>query len=427
MRIGVGRSLTAAELTAPGGLLVIAGGQLVGQTPPTQPVKITLDAAGIGVTGFAGRFTAVRFVPAPPAVAPAPVSPTAPPPAPANPIGYGTRRYRGEFEVVLNKERKLSVVNVVNLEEYLLSVVPAEMQANWPLEALKAQAVAARTYALSHLGRWAAEGFDLVDSTTDQEYAGLTAERSTTNAAVWLTRGQALTYNGQYVNAMYHSSSGGHTENNEVIYNSVPVPYLRGVVDYDNVPGNTRYSWQFTFTSDQLTQKVQGAGYSVGTVTGVAPAGTIGSSGRPSAWSIAGLLSSVRLTGQQLRSMLDLPSSPRTVAVQEGSTTNATRTYQATDTVTVMGPDGSLQTRTVKGTAIAVTGGAPASAASAAGAIVAVSGNQVTLPSGIVVSGGGFGHAVGMSQWGAYGMAQLGTKYVDILTHYYTGARVENR
>lgn len=404
-------------------MLVIANGQLVGQIAPAQPAKLSLDAGAIAVAGITGRFPAVRFVAVTPATLPTTVSPNTPPPSPTNPIRYGGSPYRGEFEVVLNKSGKLSVVNVVNLEEYLLSVVPQEMQANWPLEALKAQAVAARTYALSHLGRWSAEGFDLVDDTTDQVYDGLTAERSLTNTAVWLTRGQALIYNSQYVNAMYHASSGGHTENNEIIYNSVPVPYLRGVVDYDNVPGNTRYSWQFTFTGAELSQKVQGAGYSVGTVTDVSPAGTVGSSGRPSAWSIAGMLNSIKLTGQQLRTLLGLPSSPRSVTVQAGGTSLATRTYQTTDTVTVMGPDGTLQTRTVKGTAMAAVGGS----VSAANAVVAVGGNQVSLPGGIVVTGGGYGHAVGMSQWGAYGMAQLGTKYMDILTHYYTGARVENR
>jgi stage II sporulation protein D len=424
LRVGLGRSLSAAEVAAPGGMLVLAGGAVVAETAPGQALKLVLDAGGIALPDIPARFPALRLVPLGQDVA-IPADAAAPPPAPANFLTYGARRYRGEFEVLVNtKDRKLSVVNVVDLEEYLLAVVPREMSSDWPLEALKAQSVAARTYALSHLGRWATEGFDVVDTTLDQEYAGLGAERARTSEAVWATRGHVLTYAGQYANTMYHASSGGRTEANEIIYTSTPVPYLRSVPDFDNVPGNSRYAWTFTFSQEELNQTVQSAGYKVGTVAGVSPVGPVGQSGRPSGWSVAGALSSIRLTGQQFRTLLGLPSSPRSVTVQQGGVGNAMRTYQAGDTITVMGPNGTVQARTVRGTAIAVAAGAPAAAA---GAVTAVGGNLVSRPAGLVVEGGGYGHAVGMSQWGAYAMAQQGKTYAQILTHYYTGTQVEVR
>jgi stage II sporulation protein D len=146
------------------------------------------------------------------------------------------RSYRGSFEIVKGKDGKLQLVDVVGLEDYLKAVVPAEMPSNWAPEALKAQAVAARSYALAHLA--ASQPFDLYGDTRDQAYGGVGAESAAASAAVAATAGQVLLYDGKVADAMYSSSSGGRTAaSTEAFPGRKPVPYLKSVADpYDLSP-----------------------------------------------------------------------------------------------------------------------------------------------------------------------------------------------
>ncbi|MBV9923696.1 MAG: SpoIID/LytB domain-containing protein [Acidobacteria bacterium] len=145
-------------------------------------------------------------------------------------VRYNEKSYRGRIEVFANSKGTLTVVNVVPLEEYVRGVVPNELSpGGWPeLEALKAQAVAARTYAVSNLGRYAAEGYDLTPDTRSQVYGGRSTEHPLTDRAVSETRGRILTYKGAPINALYTSTCGGRTENGENIFGGAPVAYLRG-------------------------------------------------------------------------------------------------------------------------------------------------------------------------------------------------------
>ncbi|MBV8858836.1 MAG: SpoIID/LytB domain-containing protein [Acidobacteria bacterium] len=147
-----------------------------------------------------------------------------------NPVRYNEKPYRGRLEVFANTKGTLTVVNVVPLEEYVRGVVPNELSpGGWPeLEALKAQAVAARTYAVSNLGRFAAEGYDLTPDTRSQVYGGRSTEHPLTDRAVSETRGRILTYKGAPINAVYTSTCGGRTEDGENIFGGAPVAYLRG-------------------------------------------------------------------------------------------------------------------------------------------------------------------------------------------------------
>ncbi|HEV8483598.1 MAG TPA: SpoIID/LytB domain-containing protein [Blastocatellia bacterium] len=158
------------------------------------------------------------------------------PPRPIPTVRIANRDYRGEIHLVLNSRGKINVVNVVPLEEYLRGVVPLELSpSSYPeIEALKAQAIAARSYALSTRGRFTREGFDLYDDARSQVYGGLGAEQPLTNRAVEETRGLVAVYpneDGRLVpiEALYTSNCGGHTENNEAVFLTKPVPYLRGV------------------------------------------------------------------------------------------------------------------------------------------------------------------------------------------------------
>jgi len=142
------------------------------------------------------------------------------------PVRFNDTPFRGKIEVFANTRGALTVVNVIGLEDYVRGVVPNEL--SYPaIEALKAQAIAARTYALKNRGQFASEGFDLLPTTRSQVYRGLTSETVLTSRAVEETRGVIATYNGEPINALYTSTCGGRTEDAENIFNDA-VPYLRG-------------------------------------------------------------------------------------------------------------------------------------------------------------------------------------------------------
>jgi stage II sporulation protein D len=142
------------------------------------------------------------------------------------PVRFNDKPFRGKIEVFANTRGALTVVNVIGLEDYVRGVVPNEL--SYPaIEALKAQAIAARTYALKNRGQFAFDGYDLLPTTRSQVYRGLTSETSLTSRAVDETRGMIATYNGEPINALYTSTCGGRTEDAENIFND-PVPYLRG-------------------------------------------------------------------------------------------------------------------------------------------------------------------------------------------------------
>lgn len=142
------------------------------------------------------------------------------------PVRFNEKPYRGKIEVFANTHGTVTVVNVIGLEDYVRGVVPNEL--SYPaLEALKAQAIAARTYALKNRGQFGSEGFDLLPTTRSQVYRGLSSETPLTTRAVDETRGIVATYNGEPINALYTSTCGGRTEDAGNIFNG-DIPYLRG-------------------------------------------------------------------------------------------------------------------------------------------------------------------------------------------------------
>ena len=146
-------------------------------------------------------------------------------------ISAKKRWYRGEF-IVINNNGSLTVVNNIPLEEYILGVVPSEMPSKWNIEALKAQAIAARSYAIANRGKRASRGYDLKDTPEDQAYGGASSETSATNSAVAQTKGIVVTYNKKIIPAYYSASAGGHTVNSGEIWNK-DLPFLRSVPSFD--------------------------------------------------------------------------------------------------------------------------------------------------------------------------------------------------
>jgi stage II sporulation protein D len=141
------------------------------------------------------------------------------------------KAYRGSFDLFKNKNGRITLVNQLGMEDYLLGVVPSEMSpSTYPeFEALAAQSIAARTYALKNMGRYRTEGFDLSDDTRTQVYNGVSIEKAAATDAVHKTAGIAIYYQGKLIDAMFMSTCGGHTEDFSNVYDAQPVPYLKGV------------------------------------------------------------------------------------------------------------------------------------------------------------------------------------------------------
>jgi stage II sporulation protein D len=165
----------------------------------------------------------------------------------------GSGLYRGALLLAPSGSR-LSAINYIGIDDYIQGVVPGEMPSSWHREALKAQAIVARTYALATIKRGGR--FDLFSDTRSQVYRGASGEAFTTNAAVKATRGQVVTYGGRPVVTYYFSTSGGETENVEnVFFASLAHPWLKGVRDpFDNI--SPRHRWRFTFSAGSLGARV---------------------------------------------------------------------------------------------------------------------------------------------------------------------------
>lgn len=229
-------------------------------------------------------------------------------------------RYRGTLELSQGDGGSLRVVNAVLVEEYLRGVVAQEAWASWRADALKAQAVVARTYALTV--KKPGVGFDQFADTRSQAYGGVAAETAATDRAIAATRRQVVTYRGRTVPTYFHSSSGGRTENAEVGFQGgVAQPWLVGVDDpYDAVGGgrlgNTLHRWTRTFARSRAEALLRSR--VPGTLEGSLVAIRVveaGSSGRIVRADVVGSDGTTSITGQDLAFAFDLPSSAATFAL----------------------------------------------------------------------------------------------------------------
>ncbi|MGZ5387401.1 MAG: SpoIID/LytB domain-containing protein [Solirubrobacterales bacterium] len=164
----------------------------------------------------------------------------------------GKGAYRGALEVLpASVPGRLNAINAVDIESYLRGVVAEESPSSWPLDALRAQAVAARSYALTTgVG---GNGFDAYDDTRSQVYGGIAAETARTDTAVADTAGEVVQYGGKTIEAFFMSTSGGHTENNENSFGGTPEPYLRGVPDPNEAAAGSPYHrWTRKFSAASM-------------------------------------------------------------------------------------------------------------------------------------------------------------------------------
>jgi len=253
------------------------------------------------------------------------------------------------------------VVNVLGIEKYLSSVVGSEMPTKWPIEALKAQAIASRTYALKQKGNIL---FDIDSTQKNQVYNGLESRTYKTIRAVKSTRSMVLTYKNKLINALFHSSSGGMTENSQDVWKN-KYPYLSSVKDFDNK--NPKFKWKKIFSNNELTNLFP----KIGGLKNIEIL-DITSTGRLKNVKLIGDYGSVQMSGVDLRKRLGLNSNfVRFKFFEE------------------------------------------------------VSNTKFPIKKGLIVFGQGSGHGVGMSQWGAKYMANKGEKAKAILKHFYKGVEIK--
>lgn len=270
------------------------------------------------------------------------------------------RRFRGIFDFVLDADR-FQVVNHLPLEQYLYGVIPLEMSPRWPKAALMAQAVASRTYALYIKSKSEDKPFDVVATTASQVYGGFDREVNAATQAVDSTRGQVMIHNGKLIIAYFHANSGGYTEDAQLVW-GVNLPYLKATPDRfsEQLPNNL---WEYTLDFKELRNRLNQYGLNIGNIRTLISFDKT-HSGRMRRIRILADNGSHTLESNAFRIKVD-PTKMKSTLVQMESHNNA-----------------------------------------------------------VFIRGKGYGHGVGMSQWGAKCMAEKGFNYLDILKHYYTDIEI---
>ena len=272
--------------------------------------------------------------------------------------------YRGELLLLTNGDKKnLTIVNNVDLEDYLLSTVPSEIPNKWNKEALKAQAVAARSYSLGYLGRRIEKGYDLESTVEDQVYLGISSEKRSTTQAVKETKGIILLdKDNKPLVALYHSSGGGYTDSIDNLWDKKQKPlghisdHIKAKPDYDN--NSPHFKWFRSYKITELNNLL--TSLNIGEITNITPLSRTVAN-RIMWIKLAGTKGETTIRGEEFRKLLKLPSSKFHLKIE----------------------------------------------------------NNI-----IKFSGSGYGHGLGMSQWGAKALAESGFTYDKILAHYYSGIRL---
>lgn len=303
-------------------------------------------------------------------------------------VKIGDRQYRGDVLIREASPGKLTAINIVGMERYLMGVVPFEIGRNVGIEAMKAQAIAARTYAIGNMNGRAALGFDFYNTVADQVYGGTSGEDSLITRAVMETRGEILTHAGRPILAYYSSTCGGHTADvNESWPWRPPQPYLKGKPDTDEngeayCKTSNRFRWNVSWRGDSLRAVLQqtlalrtkNPDFKINRVEDVKVTGN-SKSGRAEAVAFTVDGTTYRVPADSIRWVLK----PTTGAA--GLNSSLIFDLKATQT------NGEV--------------------------------------SRLDVRGGGWGHGIGMCQVGAINRAKAGQNYKQILTAYYTDANIE--
>lgn len=340
-------------------------------------------------------------------------------------------RYAGGFEYARVTGGDLSVINVVDLEDYVKGVITSEMSGSWPLEALKAQAVCARTYALRTSKHLSAYGFDVCATSDCQVYNGVGQATATSDRAVEETAGECLYYGGYLVqDPVYHSSNGGATEDAANVWGTEK-GYLKGKADpYEARTSISGYSWSVTYSASELSWILQQKGYDVGTVKNVYAEYT--PMGNVKKVTFEGTGGTRSVTGDTCRTIFYSSTYNKSVkslrfSINGGGPSGGSvyvngsgSALSSLDGVSVISGGGTV-TALDGETFTAITSSGTFTVTAGGGAAKPTASNSGSF----TITGTGNGHNVGLSQYGAKAMAELGYDYVDILEFYYTDITVE--
>ncbi|MFA5099446.1 MAG: SpoIID/LytB domain-containing protein [Candidatus Omnitrophota bacterium] len=273
------------------------------------------------------------------------------------------RRYHGSLAITRIRNA-MTLINYVDLEDYIKGIAVREISHYWPAEALKAQAIVFRTYALYSMKQNASRDFDVTSDVYSQVYGGTSAQRYRITDVIDETAGDVLTYQGKIFPAFYHSTCGGNTEDAKALWD-VDLPVLKGVA-CGYCAGSPHYSWKAAIPLAALAAKLRKAGVKVPSVRRI--------------------------------EISDIDPSGRVTDIEISGPDEERIKVSAKDFRNIMGPDLVKSARFT----------------------LAMRGNAIEL------SGTGWGHGVGLCQWGAYFMAKAGYSAAEILGFYYPGSKVMN-
>jgi len=274
--------------------------------------------------------------------------------------------FRGDILIINNSGASLTVVNFVELEQYIWGVLYHEVSDKWPLEAIKAQAVATRTYALYAIAKYASRDYDVTNDVYSQVYGGKTSERYRTNLAVRRTKGEVLTYRGKIFPAFFHANSGGMTEDANELWD-ISLPPLKGCVESPFSVNSPHYRWTRNFRLKDIQDKLNERGHKIGVIQEIA--------------------------------VLERNKSGRVKRLQITARDGKTDIIDGKTFRDILGPN-----------------------------VLKSNLYEVNMMGWYVdFVGRGWGHGVGMCQWGAYNMARARYNYKQILLYYYPGAELERQ
>lgn len=332
--------------------------------------------------------------------------------------------YRGSLNFICDGDG-FAAINVIDIDQYLYGVVSREMSDTWPIEALKAQAVCSRNYAAQNIGKHESYGFDICANTHCQMYTGMSREAESIYEAVDATRGMVLTYGGELCECYYSSSMGSSTEDVKYVWGN-EVPYLvsvdNGFEDTENIPNGV---WSGVLTADEASTIMRNRGYEVGDVQKI----------EALEYSPEGRVTKLRVTGNTAIKTVEREEC-RTLfgSVTKSQMFTVTGNGEAENQAMIAVSDGETLMRrrpkqieilsdmgrhNVSAETLYTTNGTyQKTYADAEG--------ETSPNTSFTFKGTGWGHGVGMSQYGAKGMAENGYGFGEILTHYFTGAGITN-
>jgi stage II sporulation protein D len=383
VRIGISLDTAVVRIGAPVEYDIRSvSGKVLAHATARDTLRITADADG-RITARAGGRTVIDAAAAPLRVVPMDLPF----------VNIDGHTYRGEVLLLTPHASRITAINVTDMESYLLGVVPREMgkRPATEIEALKAQAVAARSYAIGNMGGHSDQGFDFYPTVLDQVYGGTADEDSIVTRAVLETRGQIITYDGRPILAYYASTCGGTTASIEESWPSrAPLPYLRS--RSDRIPGtdddyycrtSSRFAWKTEWTRAQLLDVLATTlrAHTRGAVTGVRTVDDL----------------SIVSRGPSGRATVDLTADGKTYRLRADSVRWVLRPT----------PTGGILN---------------SSRLYAIDAAKAADGHI----DHVTVEGGGWGHAIGMCQVGAMARARAGQSFREILGAYYTGVTIQS-